>query len=81
MGITAVILDQVAEREDCDPLELPPLYDSIDADALERCAASADSPFTFRFTYCSYPITVRGDGEVTVEVDGGSDPRNLDRSR
>lgn len=35
-------------------------------------------PFAFRFTYCDYTITVQGDGEVTVEVDGSDDPRDVD---
>lgn len=81
MGITADILDQVAEAEGCDPLELPPLYDSIDADALERCVASADAPVTFRFTYCSHTVTVRGHDGARVKVDRSDGSRDVDPVR
>ncbi len=81
MGITEDVLAQVAEAEECDPLELPPLYDSIDASAIERCVASANAPVTIRFTYCSYAVTVQGGDEATVEVDGSHDPRNDDPVR
>lgn len=73
MGITDDILDRVAEAEECDPLELPPLYHSIDADALERCVASADSPVTLRFRYYDYTVTVRGEEGMTVEIKGSDD--------
>lgn len=81
MGITADILDRVAEAEECDPLDLPPLYHSIDADALERCVASADSPVTLQFTYCTYTVTVRRNEGTTVEIGGRDDSRDVDPVR
>ena len=56
------ILHQVAQKEQCDELELPPLYESVDPDALAALAGSQ----TIRFTYSGYEITV-ADGTVTVE--------------
>lgn len=81
MAITADILDRVAEENECDPLDLPPLYHSIDADALERCVTSAESPVTFQFTYYSYTVTVRGDDEVKIEIDARDDARDVDPVR
>lgn len=78
MDITTRILEEVAEREGCDPLDLPTPYDSIDADALERCIESVEPAATVRFSYRWYTITVRGDGEIAVEAERSGDPVPFD---
>lgn len=55
------ILHQVAHQEQCDVVELPPLYESVDPEALAALAGST----AIRFTYSGYEITV-ADGTVTV---------------
>lgn len=64
------IVEQVAEREGVDPLNLDvKLYEVIDADALEALTNSTgDRPGSVRiqFSYVGYSITVDGDG-VTVD--------------
>lgn len=65
--LAAEIVDAVAEREAVGPLEIPPLYESIDAEAL---AALFDAPGDgidhVTFTYYEYEVTVRGPGDVRV---------------
>ncbi|MFB1066276.1 HalOD1 output domain-containing protein [Natrinema sp. H-ect4] len=56
------IVDRVAEMEEQDPLDLPPLYDSIDPDALDRLAESSK----IQFEYIGYNITV---DNSTITVD------------
>ena len=54
---TTVVVDiirRIAEREERNALELPPLYHSIDPAALERLAPSNE----IHFEYLSYEITV-----------------------
>ena len=56
------ILEKVAEEENCDELDLPPLYNSIDPEALSTLAPSN----TIQFEYLGYEITVENE---TVSVD------------
>ena len=48
------IVDRVAEMEEQDPLDLPPLYDSVDPDTLDRLAESSK----IQFEYIGHWITV-----------------------
>lgn len=55
------ILDKVSEEEDCEVLELPPLHESIDLEALDSLAVS----YEIQFEYVGYDVTVKN-GTVTV---------------
>lgn len=70
MNLALEITERVAELEQTSPEDLPLLYDSIDVDALERCVNTAGEHATFRFMYCHYRITVKGDGSVLIETSG-----------
>lgn len=61
------IVSGVATREGVDPLDLPPLYDAVDLDALEGLLAT-ESTFdgTITFRYCGYDVTVDADRNVAV---------------
>lgn len=51
------ILTAVAETEECDPVELPPIYHSIDSDAL--CQVTRGTGVTeVSFSYHGYRVTV-----------------------
>lgn len=64
--VTIEITRAVADEEDCSPLELPPLYDAVDADAMETVLQGADScELTFR--YHGYEVEVDGAGTVDVQ--------------
>lgn len=55
----------VADRAGVDPIALPPLYDSIDADALDKIFRD-DRPGRVSFSYAGYEVTVCGRDQVTV---------------
>lgn len=58
------IVETIAADAGRDPIELPPLYDAIDPDALSRFVESADSDAFLEFRYCGNVVTVAGDGSV-----------------
>lgn len=65
-----VIIDALAKAAGVDPLELPPLYDFVDSDALDSLferhdgAKNADALLSFRIE--NWNIFVRADGRVRV---------------
>lgn len=71
--ITEVVIDAVASASGESPLDLPPLYDAIDPDALELIVrepntASQRSCFV-GFTVGNWGVIVTGSGEVQVYAD------------
>ncbi|WP_339102838.1 HalOD1 output domain-containing protein [Haloterrigena salinisoli] len=56
------IVTRVSEMEGTDPLDLPPLYDSIDPEALDRLADSSD----IRFEYAGYSIAIEN-GTIAID--------------
>lgn len=73
MNITTCIVERVAEKEGCEPKALPPLWDSIDAEAVEQCIDSTEAPIEVRFRYCWYSITVRADDGITITISDGEE--------
>lgn len=71
---------KVASVLNVDSLELPPLYESVDPDALDGLFAEPDGLSGTRtgalsFAYAGCTVFVDGDGSVTVQEDGvGSGP-------
>ena len=63
---TEQVIRTVAETTETDPLELPPLYETIDPDALDALVEDMEAG-TISFTYVGREITVDSDGTVTVE--------------
>ena len=68
-SLTVNIVTHIADREGCDPCELkPPLYETIDLDALESLFRSRHGEV--RFTYLGYHVIAQSDGSVTtVSID------------
>jgi hypothetical protein len=74
-GVHERIVTGVAALEGIDPMELPPLFDAIDPDALDAIFAATGSggPRSGRvgFTYADHRVTVEfddvGDAVVTIE--------------
>mgnify|MGYP006293503137 CR=1 FL=1 len=66
-SLTERIVEATTDVTGADPLDLPPLYDAVDPDALEvLCDCDdADGPLV-EFAYAGCGITVRGDGSVRV---------------
>lgn len=70
-SIAMTVIQEVAEAEGVGPRELPPLQESIDADALERLfsrTSTDDEPAVIEvtFRYCGYTVSVTSDGAVEV---------------
>lgn len=63
---TGQVIRTVAETTDTDPLELPPLYETIDPDALDALVENMTTG-TISFTYAGRDLTVNSDGIVTIE--------------
>lgn len=60
------VVQALAEKEGVRPNELPPLYDAIDLEALDRLCLSGAGLRAVTFTYQDYRIVVSPDGEVEV---------------
>ncbi len=63
------VVSVVADAEDVDSVELPPLYDAIDPEALNGLftSRSESSVGKVEFQYAGYDVVVRGTGEVEVQ--------------
>jgi hypothetical protein len=67
---TEVIIAALAEAAEMDPVDLPPLYDYVDPDALNRLfgehdgAALADALLSFQVE--NWNVFVRADGRIRV---------------
>lgn len=59
------VVATVADRSGTDPVALPPLYDAIDPDALDKIFRG-DLPGRVSFPYAGYEVTVCGRDQVTV---------------
>lgn len=69
------IVTHVADRERVSTADLPPLYDSVDPDALEQLLSrsGSNSGVSVSFTYYGYHITTHGDDRIYVDgelIDG-----------
>lgn len=62
------IIDALADATDTDPLELDPLYDVVDPEALDRfLEADPTGEATVQFSYHGHSVAVRSDGAVAVD--------------
>lgn len=71
-AVSMAIVDAVADAVDVDPAALsPPLHDAIDTEALNALVGNSmttdQTTICVTFPYHGYEITVRGDGNVSVE--------------
>lgn len=55
----------IASREHVVVGELPPLFESVDTDALDKLIRGTPTS-SATFTHCGYEVTVTGDGEVEL---------------
>ena len=67
MGATFEIIERVATLEDTSPMDLPPLYDTIDPDRLEGLLESDGVTVTFH--YCGYQVVVGSDDTLIITED------------
>ncbi|MFO7925412.1 MAG: HalOD1 output domain-containing protein [Halobacteriota archaeon] len=68
------VIRGVSTADDSDPVELPPLYDAIDPEALDAVVKRM-SDGAVSFVYAGYEVTVESDGTIDLgerPVDAGS---------
>lgn len=75
--VTVAVVTGVARSTGADPLELPPLYDTLDPDALNTLFDGArkrgeSDRLRVTFDYEGCEVTITGDGTVSIRV-GGED--------
>lgn len=61
-----LIVEALAEATDQRPVDVPPLYESVDLDALAALVIHRDEDVHVEFEHVGYTVTV-ADGTVTVE--------------
>jgi hypothetical protein len=76
--VSARVVEAVARTSGVDPLELPPLQNAVDTDALDalyaRASDDAGSAPAMRFSYAGYRVHVRPATGIEVrEPVGGAD--------
>lgn len=64
---TTAVANHLAEVRHCDPLELAPIYDTIDTDGLDSVLKPVgDETVTVTFTHDGFEITARSDGRIEI---------------
>lgn len=63
---TVAVVDAIAGSEGVDALDLPPISECIDPDALNTICESLDDGY-ITFTYCGYSVTVNHDMRIHVK--------------
>lgn len=67
-SVSLRLVQAVATYTDTDPVELPPLYETIDPDAIETCITGMDG-VDLSFEYAGVAVTVESTGEIQVGAD------------
>jgi len=65
-GLTERIVEATTDVTGTAAVDLPPLYDVVDPDALEALCDRDDEGPRVEFAYAGCGVTVRGDGSVRV---------------
>lgn len=65
---TTAVANHLAEVKHCDPIELSPIYDTVDTDGLDSVLrpAAADATVTVTFPHDGFEITVGSDGGIEI---------------
>lgn len=68
-AVSRQVIEAVADAKGVDPLDLPPLFDSVDPDALDGLFGDADASASITslcFEVAGCEVRVRGSGDVVV---------------
>jgi hypothetical protein len=60
-----IIVNRIADVNDCDPTEIPPLYEAIDPDALDSLFLHS-SP-AVQFEYAGHQVTITPNEVILVD--------------
>lgn len=67
---TKVIVDAIAEADNSSPVEMPPLYEFVDPDMIEKLLEQRDNQpereMILGFTVDSWNVFVRSDGKIRI---------------
>lgn len=73
--VSTTVVHAVADATGRDPLDLPPLYEVLETDALDALVAGEQrgrrpdrDVLELRFRYAGVDVRVRGNGEVDVDT-------------
>ena len=72
------VVEVVAANTERDVLELPPLYERIDPDALETVCAGLDSG-SITFQYADHEVTVHADRSIELSSPASPSPQAPER--
>lgn len=61
------VAEEVAEAKGVDVLDLDPLFETINSDALDALLANADRDVEVTFEYEGYAVRIRGDGQISLD--------------
>ena len=68
--LMVTLVKALSEAEGTDPTDLPPLYESVDGEALssflDRSENGTTSDSFFSFTYENWNVFVRADGQIRI---------------
>lgn len=65
--ITDTIITEVADTKGVDPLELKPLYTSVDPDALRAIVEPPNDVSQVEFEYAGYEVVVQDENRVHLD--------------
>lgn len=69
MSASTAVVEAIASVRHCDPMDLDPLYRSVDADALDAIVAGSDGvDVTVSLVANGLDVTVGCDGTVEIEA-------------
>jgi len=63
------VVEAVADELDVDPMDLDPLIEVIDPDALDTLFKGQNRSGEIRFSYSGYRVIVQEDGQVMLNED------------
>ncbi|AUG48877.1 hypothetical protein BVU17_08630 [Haloarcula taiwanensis] len=66
-SVTGVVVRAVSTANDCDPLDLPPLADTVDGDVLEALFPVPDSDLTVSFEFAGRAVVIQSPATVYVQ--------------
>jgi len=65
-AVPVAVVERIAAAKDCEVGSVPPLYRSVDPDALARLVAGGADGLKVSFSHAGCQVVVDGDGHVSV---------------
>lgn len=67
MDLVLSIVSEIADKEETSLANLPPLYETLDTEALQAFVESAeDITVSIEFVYNDYTVRIGSDGDIEV---------------